>query len=322
MFQLCFDIRVGNYRFRQVTSVSIESSWKSPGATASIEIPGLKGLLAKGRHAIKRGDVVSIDLGYDGKLVREFDGYVTHVDPNIPMKIECEDALFLLRKVDIKEGGKTKLTDILDIVAKAVPSITVATNGYEEVFTGLRLNYNAATLLQKFVDDYGLSCYFRNNTLVVGEHGFVMSNVPGRIVVLAQGNNVINTNLTFKTAEERKIRFKVLGFDLKKKTRYELNIGDADEEGELRTLLIRGNNVAEAKQKALAEIERFKYDGYEGSITTFGFPFVQHSDLVEFRDLNFPERSGTYEVDAVRVTSGVSGYRREITLGRGLLSNA
>lgn len=319
MLVLSFEIVVGKFKFTQVTGVSLESSWKSPGAKATITLPGLKGLLAKGTNGIKRGDAVEIKLGYNGSLVTEFSGYVTHVSPNIPMTIECEDSLFLLRSVEIKkDGANTTLTEVLNLIKEKVPSIELAGKPLDMQFTGLRLNYNAATVLQKFADEYSLVSYFRGNKLYVGLPGLVEE--AGRTVIFAQGKNVISTNLEFKTKEERKIRFKVIGIDPKTKKRIELNMGDADEEGELRTLFYVAKDAETMRKVAQAEIDAYKYDGYEGSFTAFGLPYVQHSDLVEFQDQYFPERSGTYEVDAVRVSSGTNGYRREITLGRRVLN--
>jgi len=57
------------------------------------------------------------------------------------------------------------------------------------------------------------------------------------------------------------------------------------------------------------------YEGYYGSFTTFGFPYVKHGDIVSVIDEVYPERCGQYRVKKVRSFGGVStGLRQEIFL--------
>ncbi|MBK8679072.1 MAG: hypothetical protein IPN25_10480 [Sphingobacteriales bacterium] len=56
------------------------------------------------------------------------------------------------------------------------------------------------------------------------------------------------------------------------------------------------------------------YSGYEGSITTFGEPFVTIADNVSLIDNEYPERAGSYKVKAVTTKFDNSGYRRQLTL--------
>lgn len=334
MVQVTCEIIVGPYRFLRAHEVSLEQSWKAPGAQATIKLPGLKGLLAKRNPPISRGMPVQIYLGYDGKNRLEYEGYVTHVSPNIPFTIVCEDALFLLRGVDIveKDAGRAKnfgvdkrasattLKEVLDLIRERVPAIKVVQQANLEMkFTGLRLDYNCATVLQKFADDYQLACYFRGTTLYVG-YPYQVEELPDKMPIKYRlGNNVIDTKLEWYRADERKIRYKLVGIDPKTKTQIQINMGDADEEGEVRTLFYVDKDVESMKKKAEAEIAMYKVDGYDGSLTAFGVPYCQHGDLISFEDELFPERGGIYRVDATRVTSGINGFRREITLGRQFL---
>ena len=57
------------------------------------------------------------------------------------------------------------------------------------------------------------------------------------------------------------------------------------------------------------------YDGFTGTFTTFGIPYVKHGDTVRLVNHVLPEMNGTYYVKQVRYYGGVDdGLRQEITL--------
>ncbi len=65
--------------------------------------------------------------------------------------------------------------------------------------------------------------------------------------------------------------------------------------------------------RRLADIH---YEGYKGSITVMGYPYVRHGDQITIEDKNYPERKGKYMCNKVVYTSSVSGgLKQEIFLG-------
>jgi hypothetical protein len=63
------------------------------------------------------------------------------------------------------------------------------------------------------------------------------------------------------------------------------------------------------------QLEKYYYDGFKGSFTTFGIPYVKHGDTVQLVNKILPEQSGLYKVKAVRYFGGYDdGLRQEITL--------
>lgn len=57
------------------------------------------------------------------------------------------------------------------------------------------------------------------------------------------------------------------------------------------------------------------YDGFTGTFTTFGIPYVKHGDTVRLVNHVLPEMNGAYYVKQVRYYGGVDdGLRQEITL--------
>jgi hypothetical protein len=64
-----------------------------------------------------------------------------------------------------------------------------------------------------------------------------------------------------------------------------------------------------------AQLEKYYYDGFKGSFTTFGIPHIKHGDTVQIVNKQLPEQTGYYKVKAVRYYGGYEeGLRQEITL--------
>ena len=63
------------------------------------------------------------------------------------------------------------------------------------------------------------------------------------------------------------------------------------------------------------QLSKYYYNGFKGSFTTFGFPYVKHGDTVQLVNNMLPELTGFYKVKAVKYFGGVdSGYKQTITL--------
>jgi hypothetical protein len=322
MYNLCYDITIGSYRFDKVVSVRVNSSWKTLGDTATIVLPGLKGLLArktKQGNGIRHGDAVVIKLGYNGILTTEFTGFVKLVRPNIPMVIECEDYLYKLRSKMLENKYCPSLTTALNLVKEAVPEIVIDRDVLDINLGFLRLDYSAATLLQKFQRDFNFACYFRGNVLYVGLAPYLKTTGQKKVnfyIRYSAPGNVINTDLIYYHYDQVKIRILAIGVKRKgnKNYRIEANVGDAD--GELRHVVYWDiDNRKELIELAKWDLASVKFEGYQGTITAFGWPNVRHSDIVYFKDELFPERAGEYFVDEVITSSGRDGFRREIRLG-------
>ena len=63
------------------------------------------------------------------------------------------------------------------------------------------------------------------------------------------------------------------------------------------------------------QLEKYYYDGFRGSFTTFAIPQVKHGDTVRIINPALPEQNGLYKVKAVAPFGGFDkGGRQEITL--------
>jgi hypothetical protein len=64
-----------------------------------------------------------------------------------------------------------------------------------------------------------------------------------------------------------------------------------------------------------AQLEKYYYNGFKGSFTTFGIPYIKHGDTIQIVDNALPERTGLYKVKSVSYYGGYDdGLRQEITI--------
>jgi hypothetical protein len=61
-------------------------------------------------------------------------------------------------------------------------------------------------------------------------------------------------------------------------------------------------------------LKKYYYNGFKGSITTFGFPFVEWNDNINLVDSFISDRNGQYKVRSVKYTGGVKGLRQIIKI--------
>lgn len=314
MYTLACNITIGNYRFRQVNYVEINSSMLTLSDTAIIRLPRLG---ARVKDAVKSGDPVTIRLGYLGVYEgREFTGYVSRVKPNIPFEIECEDAVHWFKRTNISKAWRdTTLKSVVsylvgEVNAKHGVSIRLAGNIPDVSFDKFRLNnVSAARALRKVKEEYGLTVYFRGDSLYTG---LAYTENLGE-VRHSMAYNVISSSLAYRKAEDTRIKVKAVGIT-PSNGRIEVETGDP--EGELRTLFFYNvNSRQEIRRLALEETKKKKSPRLDGGFTTFLVPYCAHGMVTSLADPEHGGRVGRYHIDSVKTTFGTGGARREIQPG-------
>ncbi len=310
MKTLSCHITIGNYVFTHVSQVSIESSRKTLVDRATISLPKKyrSEILTK---VIREGDEVNVQLGYDGKLLDEFSGYVLKVGCNTPVEIECEDRMYLLKRTDVKPMSWKTVT-LESIIKYIAPGSVVEVADVTLTNYVIRGRINAAKVLESLKDQYGLDVYYRpDGKLYVGTGYWEKSD--NTAVIYNTQLNVISQELKFRRSDSVRIKIKMISHKPDGKTEtYEA--GDPD--GEVHTHQEYNMSLADMKKLAESRIAMFKFDGLEGSFTAFGEPFIRHGMVVDIHDPLQPEHDGRYMTDGVTVNFGTSGFRREIKLGR------
>jgi hypothetical protein len=275
-----------------------------------------------------------------------FDGFVSGITPNKPFVIKCEDYSWKLKQLPAVQKiwkGYTinqMLTEMLsgtDITLNVTSNIGITYDvGYFDS-TGL----SVSQVLDKLRKEANLYSYIRGRELRVGYPVYVESEAKTHTFEFQK--NIIENDLEYKRKEDvvlsallkyteteqngttkdgaAKTRQKgkqILIYYKNNEFRVEDVVnGKAPEavEGERRTFNYLPNTsrdvmIADGKER----LKKYYYTGFRGSITVFGYPFVQHGDNIKIINPVLNEMQNTYKVKKVVYSGGVNGLRQEITI--------
>lgn len=314
-YKLTCKITVSNYVFTYANEVVIESAWDNFEDKATIKLPDLarfEGVNVKVQNLLKTGDRVEIELGYDGNNTLEFQGYISEIKPKVPFEIVCEDETYQLKRSKAITASYTSI-DLATLIKTHLPEVTLDTKTPQITLENLRVrNVTKAELLQELKEKYLLAVYYRKGKLYVGLPYF--DKIGSAPVLYDFQKNIVTENLAYRKKEDVKI--KALAYSINKGgAKIEVEVGDKD--GEVRTLPYQNITSKEVlKQQAELDLEKLKFEGYQGDFVAFGLPYIEHSDSVQLTDARYPNREGRYLVDKVKTVWGVRGFRRTINLGK------
>lgn len=318
-------IKIGSFKpFRGVNEVLIKKSLRNYCDTAIVKLPATAALKESGAaqtksvltaQQFKRGDKIKIQLGYDGKMQTEFEGFVARINKSSPCELECEGYAFLLREITFNESFRAaSLKEILQKLISGteiklgedLPDVPFVKLSFEK-----ENGFNVLKLLQKDCGD-ALAIWFEGNVL---------------------NANLIYTTMTEKQKVGKADAVYKIGYNIVRDGQMKERLaGDAAYGVELYTKLndgkivsaqvgVKNSNFERKKlqamqsplwQKALAN-EKLKgksYDGFEGKLTGFLQPFYKPGAKLKIIDPKYPERSGNYLVEATEVKYGTGGARR------------
>lgn len=312
MLRLTSKVIIGDNYFNGVTSVEIDSSWDSLTDRCTITFPRKvswkgRGLATGTNPILKREQPLVVSLGYNDKNTEVFWGFVREVSAEIPVRVECEDAMYLLKKREITKSYRSVSLETLiaDIIGNEVEyKVMISTDlGQFRISKA-----TPAKVLEYLREHYFIRSFFRGGILYVG-----LAIVPElqRERKIRFDRNVISHNLEYRQKEDIRLLLKAVIIQPGNK-REEVEVGEKD--GEQRTFHYYNISASAAKKRLEQEAERLMYTGYRGSFTTFGSPDFRHGDIVDIVDPVFPDREGRYLAKAVKTTFGEGGYRQEITL--------
>ena len=315
MRQVSCKIQIGAYEFKNVAEVKINSSYETLTDTATITVARklqFEGKPITGDSGIfKAGDVVNIYLGYDHKNELIFSGYLRDIKPGAPLEFVCENEMYQLKKGAISKSFPER-TSLKDLLAFMLPGYFI--KSVDGVVGKMRLvNATPAQVLNQLNSTYGFKAWFRNGVLYSGLAYWpeLQQTPPPVFVFSGQQGNIIEHDLTYQDAES--VRLKVTAISIgKDNQKTEVQVGDP--EGEQRTLTYYNVSKKELTEFATRDLQRFRYTGFRGSLTSFGVPVVRHGDIVELVDPVISDRNGRYIVKSVETTLGQSGYRQKIEI--------
>ena len=298
---------------------------------------------------ILRGDKVLIDLGYFyydvevnsyvTKTNRVFQGYVSAVISNRPMEIHVMDNMWKLQQTSApnKQWTNYSLESMVKELLKGT-GYDYNTNGSTSIITPpiITQNQTVAEVLEMLRKYYRVESWFRNNTL----HSAFVTYFPNEANKhnFKFQHNIVNNDLTYQRKDDVVIGVNVYSVEkfssgttkrgTPKKSSQRLsqfalwergllkfyNEKPLGFEGEIRTLNLYGTDKKELQTLCENNMYRIVYDGFKGTFTTFGLPYVKHGDSVKLQDAIMPDRNGTYKVKGVRYLFGQGGFRQVITV--------
>lgn len=318
MFSLCSEITINGQHFGGVNNVTIKRSVYDLAATATIKVPVtavLKKTAPDGSvtetetetaKAIQPGHDVLIRLGYNGSFNTEFKGKVKQLNLKAPLEIVCEDMFYDCRSRTVSLSGKTTLTEILQKCGLEVAeAATLTLDSFQQP------EKTVANILTTLKESYGLVIYFDLDGKV---HATKPLQQKGETVKYQLRHNVIkDSDLKYQKAGD--VKLKVIATYTNRDGK-EVKATCGEDGGAVKNLQF--NDIKEEKELqelAKAEYKRHVYDGYDGKIQTFLFPYAAPTMLAQITDPNYSERDGVYYIESVEVSYGTSGARRTIEIG-------
>ena len=309
------------FTIRRISSVEIESSWKTICDTAVLVLPRNVAFIDryKIKEMFRRGDKVEIHLcyGMDEDLKLEFSGYIEKVSADYPITITLEDDMWKLKQIPLSFSAKDiKLSDFIKKFIKDYPldidsDISLGAVRFSKVTFG--------EVLKKLQDDYSIYSFIRNGKLTIAKP---YSDVSETIPAFDLERNCVSNDLNYLSKDERLV--KIIGQSMQKLAKAVKNkekdkklkfeFGDADATSTI-NWTFSVNNLKDLEREVKRMYEDWKKEGWDGSFTTFGYPFLQHGQKVKLTSTLYEDRTGIYYVDGLKKTFNRDGFRQVPELG-------
>ena len=297
--------------FEKITSCEIVRDMDALTTTCTLVLPRKIQWQGESSNPIKRGDQVTVWLGYDDDLQLAFQGYVLQKGFKAPIEIKCEDEMFVLKQTPAVKKTYKNVT-VENLLKDQNLNYTLKVLGEQNVGQ-YRVNVDNVAELLAHLKENSIKTFFRlEDDKPVLYCGVMFDHNTGIRQVFETGVNIISdSSLDEQNSEDVKIKLKVVSLQPDNKNKIKVEVGDND--GERRTIHCYGKNESEAKAWGEQELERLKRDGLTGSFTTFGHVLLDRLDIIGVK-IN-GERKGKYQVQKNTITFGAGGFRQDITLG-------
>lgn len=319
----CAEITIGKLTFVAGSEINIKKSWKTFTDTALIKLPKSiyyydeNGKLKPVKHIgefIKVGDKVEIKLGYNKKLFTEFTGYVSRSPRiNVPYEIICEDEMWQLKRKEVNVSIEN--ATVKQIIQSVAPGYEL--DCLDEIYGDFSMKKTTAVkVFNELQEKAGIYTFFRDSRLVCGKI-YLDEKVSEKQPVFEYCENIIDHNLQYIYPDEAKVK---LYAKSKNKDGSYTHVEVGEDGGDIEHWEVPAMDMKEKDLKAMAEnrlrnIKRF--GGYKGTITSFGWPRVEHGQIVQVIDKKYEERNTKNFADEIEINfSATGGYRRTSDIGK------
>ena len=312
MYELTSDIKIGGkFRFKGVVDCEVVSSWENLTDTAQLTIPKRiewdgENVFTGANPIIKKDTPLSIAFGLDGVNVDWFKGYVTQIHSGVPIVLDCQDEMWLLKKGEVtKSYEKVSLKQLLkDILPKSIKYEVVADY---DIGQWRITKATPAQILEKLNKEYFIRFWFRSGVLYCG-----LAIIP-KLQKTHKIKYIIRHQLEYIRKDDVKLLLKGI-IMMPDNKRVEVEVGDKD--GETRTYHKYNISESDMKKFLTEELQTLKYDGYRGSFETFIVPNIQHGDIIILPKIYDLEHDGKYIVKKVTKSFKGKEARQTVDLER------
>ena len=312
MFDLTWEIKVGKFKLMMLDSATVMRSVEQLSDTADIVLPGTcfnKAIEIEGK--IKRGDAVSIKVGYDGKNREEFNGYLEAIATDDgAIKLKCEDGIFKFRKpVADKEFMVPDVKDVLGYVCSQIGGYSLVCDYSFKYDKYVVRNNTGYDILKKVQEETKANIYLKGTELHVHPQ---YKEVFGSAKYSYQ-DNIEKSDLEYKIAEDRPFEVTV---ECKGKDGKVIRVTAGKKGGDSETIKRDGvTDMASLTTLAEEMAKRKSYTGYSGSFTSWLIPYCDAGYKVSITDADYKIKDGEYYVLSVETKVSKSGGERKITVG-------
>lgn len=304
--------------FEKITACEIVRDSDALTTTCKLTLPRKVKWQGETSNPIRRGDKISVWLGYDDNLQLAFSGYVLRVGLKAPIEIFCEDEMFMLKNL-VMDYSIIRSDMNIRQVLEHFTSFPVRTPNFDVGYYFRSSAVTAAQFLSYIKSASGCDKFFFRE--IDGEMHLVCLNqfVPNleSVVdsyVFETGVNLISDkrlDIFIPGPNNVYVRIPVLAAVNGNKVIVERGSQDKA----IKKFIFRNQPMSEATAVRLADfiVARESQSGLKGSFTTFGVNLVWPFDIVGIKIDG--ERKGKYQVAKNTITYGSSGFRQDITLG-------
>lgn len=322
MYEMAWKITVGKYRLNMMEKVDITRSVEQLSDTATITLPATAfNQTLNVEEKLKRGDKVTIEIGYNDNLVKEFDGYLESIKTDGgSLKLNCEDGIFQYRvSLNDIELKNITVADLLKYVNTKVsayypdePAFTFSCN-YDFTYDKFVIsNATGYDILKKIQEEAKPNIYLKDRVLHVHPQ---YSEIFGT-AVYDFSVNIEEDDLKYKDANERKL---LVCVESKGKDGKVIKVEKGSTGGDKTTINVSGITDKASLEKIATEALQAKvYTGFEGGITGWLVPYCDAGYKVTIRDKDYPAKTGDYYVIEVKTEFSQSGGKRTVNIGKRL----
>jgi hypothetical protein len=279
-------------------------------ATCLLKLPRRTVWYGEAGVPVKRGDRISVSLGYDGNLHEVFTGYIKRVGISTPVELECEDEMFVLKNTPAKKKTYSN-ADLASLLEEQVSGRVPVKVFSRQSFGQYTVNSDTVAQALGELSENGFTFFFRDGVLYGGmvfDHSD--AGAKQQRFFEGEGGNIIDSsNLKWNSEDEVTLRIKASGTDKKGK---KITVEVGDKEGELRSFFKYNTTKEELEAEAKKKLTEWKLSGLSGSFTTFGARPVWLFDRIRISTVEYPEDAYTVVKNVITYDSG--GYRQEIEI--------